>query len=433
VGRPIDHLPRLRMEQMHLPQTHQNAQSDRMVSAEAVATSRPAHTILVVDDDPSFRGALVELIGIDPRLKVVGSACDASEGAEMVRSLRPSVCLCDVGLPGGGGEVVAAEARRSAPETRVVALSACDDTGTIMGMIRAGAISYIVKGAAGDEVLDGIHRAIRGQASMPARAATAVGAELRGQEEDSQGKVILLRNVLDHDLMNVVFQPVVDIETREPIAFEALCRVNAPPQRPPDMWFADAADNDLGLEFELQAIRLALGHLSHLPGGCPLHINASPAVATSKELASLLEGIGPERIILEITEHTQIEDYPALTAALAPLRAAGVLIGVDDAGSGFSSMSHIVNMEADVIKVDISLVRDIHLNKMRRAMVGALAEFARQAEALVIAEGVELEEERATLITLGVTAAQGYLFGRPAPCSCATPHVEKPAAVAVSA
>jgi hypothetical protein len=91
-----------------------------------------------------------------------------------------------------------------------------------------------------------------------------------------------------------------------------------------------------------------------------------------------------------------------------------VLIGVDDAGSGFSSMSHIVNMEADVIKVDISLVRDIHLNKMRRAMVGALAEFARQAEALVIAEGVELEEERATLITLGVTAAQGYLFGRPA-------------------
>jgi EAL domain-containing protein (putative c-di-GMP-specific phosphodiesterase class I) len=96
-------------------------------------------------------------------------------------------------------------------------------------------------------------------------------------------------------------------------------------------------------------------------------------------------------------------------------------------------MSHIVNMEADVIKVDISLVRDIHLNKMRRAMVGALAEFARQAEALVIAEGVELEEERSTLITLGVTAAQGYLFGRPAPCSCATPHIEAQLAVAATA
>ncbi len=386
--------------------------------------------MVVVDDDPGFRGALVELIGIDPKLEVVGSAADASEGAEMVRSLRPTVCLCDVRLPGGGGEIVAAEARRSAPETRVVALSACDDAGTIMGMIRAGAMSYIVKGTAGDEVLDGIHRAIRGQASMPASAATAVGAELRGQGEEARGKVILLRHVLDHDLMSIVFQPVVDIETREPIAFEALCRVNLPPRRPPNNWFADAADNDLGLEFELHAIRLALAHLSHLPDECPLHVNASPAVAMSPELALLFKGIAPGRIILEITEHTRIDDYPALAAALAPLRAAGVAIGVDDAGSGFSSMSHIVNMEADVIKVDISLVRDIHLNKMRRAMVGALAEFARQAEALVIAEGVELEEERATLITLGVTAAQGYLFGRPAPCSCATPHLEEQLAVA---
>ena len=401
-----------------------------MVIAEAPDTFRSAHTVLVVDDDPGFSGALIDLIGIDPKLRVVGSASDASEGAAMVRLLRPNVCLCDVRLPGGGGEIVAAEARRSAPETRVVALSASDDADTIMGMIRAGAMSYIVKGTAGDEVLDGIHRAIRGQASMPASAATAVGAELRGQGEEARGKVILLRHVLDHDLMSIVFQPVVDIETREPIAFEALCRVNLPPRRPPNNWFADAADNDLGLEFELHAIRLALAHLSHLPDECPLHVNASPAVAMSPELALLFKGIAPGRIILEITEHTRIDDYPALAAALAPLRAAGVAIGVDDAGSGFSSMSHIVNMEADVIKVDISLVRDIHLNKMRRAMVGALAEFARQAEALVIAEGVELEEERATLITLGVTAAQGYLFGRPAPCSCATPHLEEQLAVA---
>jgi len=110
-----------------------------------------------------------------------------------------------------------------------------------------------------------------------------------------------------------------------------------------------------------------------------------------------------------------------------------VLIGVDDAGSGFSSMSHIVTMEPDVIKVDISLVRDIHLNRMRRAMVGALAEFARQAGPLVIAEGVEVEEERSTLLSLGVTAAQGYLFGRPQACSCASPPTAERREVALSA
>jgi EAL domain-containing protein (putative c-di-GMP-specific phosphodiesterase class I)/ActR/RegA family two-component response regulator len=395
--------------------------------------SRVSHSVLVVEDDPCFRSALTELIDIDPTLHVVASAADATEGAALVRSLRPSVCLCDVRIPGGGGELVAAEARLSAPETRVVALSACDDANTIMAMIRAGAISYIVKGSSGDDVLDGVHRAVRGQASIPANAASAFGAELRGQDQQSHSKVVALRQVLDHDLMSMVFQPIVDMRDRAPIAFEALCRIDASPRRSPDRWFADAAEQDLGLEFELKAIRLALGHLAHLSAGCSLHVNASPSVAMAPELAVLFEGMPPGRIVLEITEHSQIDDYPALTAALAPLRAAGVLIGVDDAGSGFSSMSHIVSMEPDVIKVDISLVRDIHLNKMRRAMVGALAGFARQAGSLVVAEGVEVEEERATLLSLGVTAAQGYLFGRPQPCSCVALRVDERLALAASA
>ena len=150
-------------------------------------------------------------------------------------------------------------------------------------------------------------------------------------------------------------------------------------------------------------------------------------------MAALLTTVEPGRIVLEITEHTEILDYAALTAALAPLRASGVLIGVDDAGSGFSSMSHIVNMEPDVIKLDISLVRDVHLNRIRRSMVGALAEFARQAGPMVVAEAVEVEEERSTLLSLGVNAGQGYLFGRPAPCVCVAAALEEREAVAISA
>jgi len=389
-------------------------------------------TVLVVDDDPGFRSALLELLDIDPELQVVGAARDAREGAAMVRELRPAICLCDVRLPGGGGEVVAAEARRSAPETRVVALSACDDAGTIMGMLRAGAISYIVKGSPGDEVLDGVHRALRGQSSLPTFAATAVGAELRGQDARSAAAVVSLRRVLDHDLMSVVLQPIVAMRTGEPVAFEALCRFSSPPQRSPDRWFADAAEHNLGLEFELRAIRLALDHLAHLPGHCNLHLNASPAVAVSPQLADVLGRIDRRRIVLEITEHTEIDDYPTLTAALAPLRAAGLMIGIDDAGSGFSSMTHIVNMEPDVIKVAISLVRAIHTNRMRRAMVGALAEFARQAGPMVVAEGVEVEGERDTLLTLGVTIGQGYLFGRPQPCACVSRRDDRPVTAATT-
>ena len=390
-------------------------------------------TVLVVEDDPAFRDALAELIDTDPKLLVVGRAGDAIEAIAMVRSLRPDACLCDVRLPGGGGELVASEARRSAPETRVVALSACDDLETILGMIQAGAVSYIVKGTPIAEVLEGVHRALRGQSSMPTIAAAEVGARLRGHDTRSEERVTLLRKVLDHNLMSMVFQPIVDMRTGVPMAFEALCRISASPPRTPDLWFEDAAWHGLGLDFELKAIRLALDHLPHLPGRCLLHVNASPFVAMAPELAALLKPIEPGRVVLEITEHTEILDYAALTAALAPLRAAGVLIGVDDAGSGFSSMSHIVNMEPDVIKLDISLVRDVHLNRIRRSMVGALAEFARQAGPMVVAEAVEVEEERSTLLSLGVNAAQGYLFGRPAPCSCVRLAMEEREAVAVSA
>jgi EAL domain-containing protein (putative c-di-GMP-specific phosphodiesterase class I)/DNA-binding NarL/FixJ family response regulator len=348
-------------------------------------------TVLVVEDDPAFRDALAELIDTDPKLRVAGCAADAREAVAMVRSLRPDACLCDVRLPGGGGELVASEARRSAPETRVVALSACDDLETILGMIQAGAVSYIVKGTPGDEVLDGVHRALRGQSSMPTIATAEVAARLRGHDTRSEERVALLRKVLDHNLMSMVFQPIVAMRTGVPMAFEALCRISAPPPRTPDLWFEDAAWHGLGLEFELKAIRLALEHLPHLPGRCLLHVNASPAVAMTPQLAStLLTSVDPGRIVLELTEHTEILDYAALTAALAPLRQAGVLIGVDDAGSGFSSMSHIVNMEPDVIKLDISLVRDVHLNRIRRSMVGALAEFARQAGPMVVAEAVEV-------------------------------------------
>ncbi len=404
---------------------------------EITGREQPAHwlpeTVLVVEDDPAFRDALAELIDTDPKLRVAGCAADAREAIAMVRSLRPDACLCDVRLPGGGGQLVASEARRSAPETRVVALSACDDLETILGMIQAGAVSYIVKGTPGDEVLDGVHRALRGQSSMPTIATNEVAARLRGHDTRSEERVALLRKVLDHNLMSMVFQPIVAMRTGVPMAYEALCRISAPPPRTPDLWFEDAAWHGLGLEFELKAIRLALDHLPHLPARCLLHVNASPAVAMTPEVAALLTTVEPGRIVLEITEHTEILDYAALTAALAPLRASGVLIGVDDAGSGFSSMSHIVNMEPDVIKLDISLVRDVHLNRIRRSMVGALAEFARQAGPMVVAEAVEVEEERSTLLSLGVNAGQGYLFGRPAPCVCVAAALEEREAVAISA
>lgn len=379
----------------------------------------PRRTVVVIEDNPGLRRAITALIDGDPTLTVVGSAGGASAGVEMIRSLHPDACVCDVRMPDGNGILVASEARRLAPETRVIALSAYEDGETVVEMLRAGAISYITKSGEREELLDGIHRALNGQSSIPSKATGAVAAELRRLGANVPvDRRPMLRKVLDEHLMQIVLQPVVSLLDEQPIAFEALARINAEPRTGPDVWFEQAASTSLEVEFELAAVRLGLEHLDHLPGGCALHVNISPSVALSPLTFALLRRYDLSRVVLELTEHARLDNYEPLRRALAPLRADGLRIAVDDVGAGFASMRHVISLEPDILKIDISLVHHIHLDRMRHAMVRSLADFGRTIGAVVIGEAVEVEEERLALIALGVPAGQGYLFGRPKSCAC---------------
>jgi EAL domain-containing protein (putative c-di-GMP-specific phosphodiesterase class I) len=125
--------------------------------------------------------------------------------------------------------------------------------------------------------------------------------------------------------------------------------------------------------------------------------------------------VGGRRILREITEHTGVSDYPRLTEALGPLGAAGILSGVDDAGAGFASLSHILHLQPDVIKLDIALVRGIDHDPVRRALARSLVGFSIEIGAVLIAEGVESRGERSALNALGVRYGQGFLWGKPGP------------------
>ena len=284
-------------------------------------------------------------------------------------------------------------------------------------MINAGAVSYVIKGATGSEILTTIHQALNGQSSLPTFAASTLTSDILGNKEKFQERSFVLQRVLDKKLITIFLQPIVEMRTGKTLAFEALSRFSVNPPQTPDLWFAEAAKHGLALDFELMAIEEALKHLPHLPDNLPLHINASPVVAMSPRLFEILKDLEAKRIVLEITEHAPIDNYEQLKEALAPLRALGVKISIDDAGSGYSSMSHIVNIEPEIIKLDISLIRDVHKNINLLAMVSALTVFGKQLNLQIIAEGVEVAEERATLLSLGVTFGQGYLFARPSPCS----------------
>jgi len=212
----------------------------------------------------------------------------------------------------------------------------------------------------------------------------------------------------------IVFQPVFELPSLQLHGFECLSRFEVEPRRSPDKWFDQAAQAGIGIRLEERVLRKSLAYQQDFAAPYVLNINASPELVTSAHLEPLLHSAQDlSRITLEITEHAIIQDYAALTKALAPLRQRGMRLAVDDAGAGYSSMKHILQLQPDLIKLDMSLTRGIHEDRSRRALAKGLVGFAHEIDSQVVAEGVETAEELATLRDLQVDYAQGYLLGKP--------------------
>lgn len=226
-------------------------------------------------------------------------------------------------------------------------------------------------------------------------------------------KVERITAVLELGQPHVVYQPIYRSSEQRIIGVECLSRFNLEPRRTPDIWFSEAREIGLGVRLELNAILSALDGLRRMPGSFYVALNVSPQTIISGDIAGYLDDLPAERIVLEITEHSLVDDYDALNARLAPLRAAGMRVAVDDAGAGYASMRHVLAIHPDIIKLDLSLTRGIDADSPRRALAAALIEFARQTQSRVVAEGVETASELAALQVLGVDDVQGYHLARP--------------------
>lgn len=225
--------------------------------------------------------------------------------------------------------------------------------------------------------------------------------------------------------MSTLLQPILDAEEGRIVGFEALTRFSAQPVRAPDLWFREAAAAGLGEKLEMLAAGSALELARRFPPGVYLGVNASAVHVLSGAIPRALESAPLERVVLEVTEHEPVDDYPAFAAAIAPLRERGVRLAIDDAGAGYSTFRHILGLAPDFIKLDMSLTRDVHRDRTRRALAGALTRFAADTGSRIVAEGVETDVELATLRQFGVGLFQGYLVGRPQPFEAALALLEK--------
>jgi EAL domain-containing protein (putative c-di-GMP-specific phosphodiesterase class I) len=235
-----------------------------------------------------------------------------------------------------------------------------------------------------------------------------------------------LRALLGLRRFEIVFQPIYSFDTGVLQAAEALARFDTACPEPPDVWFARAAELGLGEPLELAVIEAALERSSSLPAAVALSVNCSPETLVSPGLLALL-GRYPDRdIVVEITEHAAIEDYPGLLSAVTALRERGIRLAVDDAGAGFASFRHIVRLAPEIIKLDISLTQNIRQDPVRRALATAIVDFVRETDAELIAEGIETRADLAVWSQLGAHAGQGFLLARPGPLPCPVAAVTIP-------
>ncbi|MFC3627119.1 EAL domain-containing protein [Vogesella amnigena] len=247
--------------------------------------------------------------------------------------------------------------------------------------------------------------------------AEVTGKLMEQQIEESsihQAIVDRLQDVLDAERFTIVYQPIIHVAQHRIVGYEALTRFSAEPIRSPDLWFNEAAEVGLQESLELAVIRKALQGLIHFPDGTCLSLNVSPSTLLKGSLDAVLASFPLERLMLEVTEHVSVDDYSSISAALKPLRERGLKLAVDDAGAGYASFRHILKLQPDVIKLDVSLIRKIDSDTGCRALAAALIRFAEETGSKIVAEGVETVAELHALRELKVAKVQGYLLGCPA-------------------
>lgn len=222
-----------------------------------------------------------------------------------------------------------------------------------------------------------------------------------------------LLQVLEHGRIAIALQPIVRLADGVVVGYEALARFPLEYDLSTGRWFEDAARTGLSVELELAAAAAALARFASLPPETFLSVNVSPETACSDRLRQLIAGHDLRRLVLEVTEHTPVDDYGRLNQRLSALQEEGVRIAVDDTGAGFASLRHVLRLAPDIIKLDITLVREVDQRPRMQTLIAALLTFAQGTGADLIAEGVESERQLETLKQLGVPLGQGFHLGHP--------------------
>jgi EAL domain-containing protein (putative c-di-GMP-specific phosphodiesterase class I)/CheY-like chemotaxis protein len=372
--------------------------------------------VLLVDDDPMLRRA------IQRQLVAEGwTVTPAENGRAAIQVMRDNrelfdCVVSDVHMPELDGFGLIAAIRRYDEDLPVLLMTAEPSLDGAVRAIETGAVSYIAKPFTQETLASAVARAARrhGVARMRRRA-DEVSRELEAAQGGQIEEVIArFERALARSWM--AFQPIVDIRKGEVFAYEALVRTDEDSMQRPDVLIATAERlgriHDLGRTVRAAVARAAVA----APPGVLLFVNIHGLELIDEELFDPHGPLIPyaPRVVFEITERIGIDPIAGPTR-IEMLRRLGYRVAIDDLGAGYAALGALATLEPDVVKLDMSLVRDLHLHAAKRRVVGALATLMRELGALVIAEGVETVSERDAIAGAGIELIQGHLHGKPGP------------------
>ncbi|MGH9366456.1 MAG: EAL domain-containing protein [Thermoanaerobaculia bacterium] len=228
-----------------------------------------------------------------------------------------------------------------------------------------------------------------------------------------------LKGVIGRRKLHAVFQPVRHLPDGRILGYEALIRgPEGSTLEQPNVLFAVAHENEMSVELETLCLETIFRKLPRAVNTGRLFVNASsrllrhPIFLDDRNLKAINRSHAD--VVVEISEKEMVGDYATFAEIVRTIRGAKLKIAIDDAGSGYSGLETILNLRPDYIKVADSLVRNLESDPIKREIIASLAAIGSRIGAIVIAEGIEREEERRALVDLGIPYGQGFLLGKPA-------------------
>jgi EAL domain-containing protein (putative c-di-GMP-specific phosphodiesterase class I)/CheY-like chemotaxis protein len=370
--------------------------------------------ILVVDDDPALLRAYTRILKRAGYQVETASDGRGAEAALRARARELDLVITDVQMPDVDGIEVLRLTHELDRDLPVVVMTGGPTVETAVRAMEYGALRYLIKPVSEPDMLSSIGQAVglRRVARIQREASSRYGhtmqearerADLEGRFGASLGKLWM------------AFQPIVSWSRRQVYSFEALLRSDEPSLGRPDE-IIGAAERLGHCHLLGRTIRAAVADvLADGPNEILAFVNLHPSDLEDDELYAEDAPLSrlARRVVLEVSERASLERVPDLRSRVEALRRLGYRIALDDFGAGYAGLSTLRRLQPEIIKLDMSLVRDIHLDGVKQTLVRSMVELSRQLGMAVVAEGVETAAERDTLVALGADLFQGYLFGRP--------------------